>query len=458
VALPLLTAVTGVWEAPLVSALERAPGVEVVRRCADLAELVAAARAGHGRAALLSADLRGVDRTVLARLAATGVAVVGVTGPPGDPGSGEQSRRLQALGVRHAVPADADGAAVAASVAAAVEDLASREAGAAGTGDPAAALAGRPGGAWGGAGEDDEAPGEAGTGRLVAVWGAAGAPGRTTVATTLATELAALVDRRGEGDALLADADTWSASTAQVLGLLDESAGIAAACRAAATGALTSQRLAALAPPVLPGLRVLTGLPRSSRWPELSAVALDDVWAACRALAPWTVVDCAASLEADEELSFDTAAPRRNAAALSAVEAADTVLAVGSADPVGLQRLVRALGELSGAVPSATPLVVVNRVRASAVGPAPGERVREALARYAGVEDVVLVPDDRPATDAALLAGRTLTETAPGSPARLALADLAARLAEPARADGVADGHGRGGPGGRARRWPWRVG
>jgi Flp pilus assembly CpaE family ATPase len=55
--------------------------------------------------------------------------------------------------------------------------------------------------------------------------------------------------------------------------------------------------------------------------------------------------------------------------------------------------------------------------------------VRDALARYAGVEDLVLVPDDRPALDAALLAGRTLTESAAGSPARIALAGLAASLA-----------------------------
>jgi hypothetical protein len=39
------------------------------------------------------------------------------------------------------------------------------------------------------------------------------------------------------------------------------------------------------------------------------------------------------------------------------------------------------------------------------------------------------VPDDRSACDAALLAGRTLTEAASGSPARLALAGLAAELA-----------------------------
>jgi Flp pilus assembly CpaE family ATPase len=44
------------------------------------------------------------------------------------------------------------------------------------------------------------------------------------------------------------------------------------------------------------------------------------------------------------------------------------------------------------------------------------------------VDDVVLVPDDVPALDAALLSGRTLAEASPGSPARLAYQQLAQRL------------------------------
>jgi Flp pilus assembly CpaE family ATPase len=60
--------------------------------------------------------------------------------------------------------------------------------------------------------------------------------------------------------------------------------------------------------------------------------------------------------------------------------------------------------------------------------------VREALERYAGVADPVLVPDDPAALDAALLAGRTLAEVAPASAARKAYAALAQRLIAPAAA------------------------
>ena len=58
--------------------------------------------------------------------------------------------------------------------------------------------------------------------------------------------------------------------------------------------------------------------------------------------------------------------------------------------------------------------------------------------RYAGVGDAWLVPDDRAACDEAMLAGRMLVETVPNSPARRALADLAADLEETLLLEGLA--------------------
>jgi Mrp family chromosome partitioning ATPase len=441
VKLPVLTAITGAWEAPLVSGLESAPtGVAVVRRCVDLADLLASAATGQAQAVILSADLRRLDRDALAHLAAAGLAVVGLHGP----GEEQQGHRLRALGVGHVLPADAPAEEIAQAVETAVRDLRDgvQEATRAGhvglpasapdpaaLADPAAALAPIP---YAAVDEDDgtHAGAQDPVGQVVAVWGPAGAPGRTTVAVTLAAELAAL----GEAT-LLVDADTYAASIAQTLGVLDEAPGLAAACRAASTGSLEPELLARLAPQVSEGLRVLTGIGRASRWPEVGATALEAMWPVARQVARWVVVDCGFCLERDEELSFDTAAPRRNAATLAALEEADTVLAVGAGDPVGLQRLVRGLSELREVVPSAAPRVVVTRVRSSAVGSGPQRRICEALGRYAGVEDPVLVPDDRAACDSALLAGRSLTEHAPSSPARRGLADLASRLISAAVGD-----------------------
>jgi Flp pilus assembly CpaE family ATPase len=413
---PVLTAVTGAtWEADLVAGLERTPaGITVVRRCVDLPDLLAAAATGTARAVLLSAELRRLDRDALSRLAAARVAVVGLH-TPGDPVA---ETRLRQLGVRHVLPADATSAQIAAAVTAALAERADeRSEQGAGWSRP---LEGLPADAVADAADADVPPG---TGRLVAVWGPTGAPGRTTVAVAVAAELAA-----SGVPTLLADADVYGGVVAQVLGFLDEAPGLAAAARLANTGRLDLASLAAAAPVAAPGLRVLTGISRADRWPELRPAALEQVWQLARGLAAVTVVDLGFCLEADEELSFDTSAPRRNGATLATLAAADTVLAVGAADPVGVQRLVRGLSDLAEAVPGARPSVVLNRVRRGPVGSDPEAQLAQALERYAGVRDVAFVPDDRDALDAALLAARTLGEVSPGSPARLALAELAAGL------------------------------
>jgi Flp pilus assembly CpaE family ATPase len=54
--------------------------------------------------------------------------------------------------------------------------------------------------------------------------------------------------------------------------------------------------------------------------------------------------------------------------------------------------------------------------------------VSQALHRHAGVDHVVVVPEDRDGYDAALRAGRTLAEAAPSSPARHILRGLTLEL------------------------------
>ena len=172
---------------------------------------------------------------------------------------------------------------------------------------------------------------------------------------------------------------------------------------------------------------MLTGLPSADRWPELRAAAVEDVLRLARGVVDHVVVDVGFALEDDEELSYDTAAPRRNATTLTALEAADHLVVVGAADPVGLQRLVRGVQDLA-VVPSPTPTVVVNKVRACVAGPRPersiARRARE-VRRDGVVRFLPWAPDD---CDAALLAGRALTEVAPQGALTLAVADLAAQL------------------------------
>jgi Flp pilus assembly CpaE family ATPase len=142
-----------------------------------------------------------------------------------------------------------------------------------------------------------------------------------------------------------------------------------------------------------------------------------------------TVVDCGFGIEQDEELSYDTTAPRRNGATLTTLADADTVIAVATADPVGLQRFVRALTDLRETVPGIDPVVVVNRVRRGVAGSNPEHDISAALRRYAGVDDPVFVPLDVRGFDAAIASGRPLAEAAPTSAARAPMRALAAQLA-----------------------------
>ena len=411
-AVPVLTAVTDPrWEADIVASLARDDGVRVVRRCVDLADLLAAAAAGLARAVLLSADLRRLDRDALTRLAVAGVAVVGLVVP----GDEQAERRLRQLGVQHVLPADAAAEDVSAALVAAVgaADVVGHD-----YADPRAVLPAPVDG------PPELVPAAGGSGRVIAVWGPTGAPGRTSVALGVAAELAALGH-----STLLVDADVYGGVVAQLLGLLDEAPGVAAACRLANNGTLDVAALAELAVTVRPGLRVLTGIARAERWPELRPSALEAVLGLARSLGSYVVVDCGFGLERDEELSYDTVAPRRNGATLAALDAADTVVAVASGDPVGLQRYVRAWGELADLLPGRTPVTVVNRVRAAAVGGGePEAEIAAALSRYAGITDVRFIPLDLDGYDVAVATGRTLVEVAPASPARLALQAIAAGL------------------------------
>ena len=462
----VITGLGPAWESVVATTLESAGDLRVTRRCADVAELLSVAEAGLGQCAVVSADLHGLDLGLVHRLSQRGVLVLGLY-PTGDDGA---ERRLRQLRIPVVLPVEA----TAEAFSSAVRDHAERRP----NGRPSATdlpvvAAGDPSGqllvpdpepddlaatdrapnngsmrvpgpdplspfsavsdvddepAWQPRGmEPDAAPSSVSDppprSTIDAVWGPTGGPGRTTLAVNLAAEIASR-----PGEVLLVDADTYGGSVAQVLGLLDEAPGIAAACRAADHGTLDLPALARLAPLVMPGLRVLTGLPKAERWPELRAAALERVLELGRGLAQVIVVDCGFCIENDEELSYDTAAPRRNEATLTTLAEADTVLAVGSADPVGLQRFVRALQEL-GSVPSPPPVPVINRVRSSAVGSRPEERIAESLLRFAGLDGLHFVPDDAATMDAALLAGRSVAELARDSALGAAFAELATAVA-----------------------------
>lgn len=381
--------------------LERLRGsVTVVRNCTELIEVIALAETGLADAALLAGESEGIDATVIDALRLQAVPAVVLTD------DAAEGARLAAIGAHIESPGASEQA---------LSDLlellsGSIEGRPAGTGQQAAEMARPP--------VPEREPG-----RILAIWGPPGSPGRTLVAVNAAAEAAVA----GQ-DVVLLDADTYGASVAVHLGLLDESAGIAQLCRLSDQGVLDPRGFERACSTVAVGgakLRVLTGLPRPNRWPEVRAATMGRVLDFVRRRADLVVVDVAPFLELDEDLSFDTSAPQRNAATLAVLGAADSILAVGAADSIGVPRLVKGLEELLEQFPGAAPRVVFNKVRSTAVGPAPERQLRETWERFGPRLPVAaFLPWDNEAADRALLEGSALVESAPGSELRRGVAGL----------------------------------
>jgi Mrp family chromosome partitioning ATPase len=447
----VLTAAGGAaWEARWLTELaEGAHGVRIVRRCMDVVDLLAVAESGQGQAVLVSGDLRRLDADAVQRLAASGVAVVAVVDLDASEGVNDgglpQADRLRAIGIAHVVSAAAHGDIVASVIETAVGDAVN------GT-DPdtgaAAANGGRPPSRafalstsaveLTGASPPTSEPHDGAArvnGAVIAIWGPSGGPGRTTVAVALADEIA----RQGI-PTLLIDADVYGGAVATMLGLLDESSGVAAAARQASNGRLDTGSLTELCWQVEPTLQVLTGLPRADRWPELRPSAIGQLLSTARTMVQFTIVDLGFCLETDEELSFDTVAPRRNGATLAVLDEADVVLAVGAADPLGVARLVRGLDDLRIAQIDAPVWIVLNKVRSSATQGDPRLELAEAITRFAGQPPAAFLPWDQRAADAAVLAGQSLARAAPTSPLRVAIAELGSALTGQPRDGAVSRG------------------
>ncbi|RBO73187.1 hypothetical protein DSP71_06665 [Microbacterium sp. H6] len=268
--------------------------------------------------------------------------------------------------------------------------------------------------------------------RIVAVWGPHGAPGRSTLSIQLAVELS----RTGRRTALV-DADTVAPSLAMLLGLGDDAPGIAAACRRAERGALDPAELTRLATTVTTSageIEVLPGINRPSRWPELSSARLVAALGTCRGWIDETVVDVAGAFDADDEVTYDLAGPRRHAATTAALQEADLIVAIASADPLGISRFIRDHAELRRLTSPTPVIVVVNQVRPGPLGIDARGQVRRTLERFAGITDIFFLPFDLRAADAALLHARPMTDVAPRSPFAAAVRRLAASLSPPATA------------------------
>ncbi len=260
----LILASGATWESRALALLDRDPGVVVLRRCVDVPDLLAAASAGQADVAVVALEAPGLDQAAVDHLRRFQVRPVAVV--PADLADGPALRAARA-GLTATVADDEldllPAAVQAADPAADVDTVVP---------DPLAS----------------ERPPSAG-GRVVAVWGPAGAPGRTTVAVSVAAELAA----RGRRTTLV-DADPYGGAVAQQLGVLDEVSGLLAAARLASSGALEA-RFGTVQRAVGDHLTVVTGLPRADRWVEVRPGPSSTCSRSRRPTATWSWTPASAS-------------------------------------------------------------------------------------------------------------------------------------------------------------------
>lgn len=378
------------WEAPLVRGLQRRElGIELIRRCVDHGELLGVAMRDRPAVAVIAAELPWLDRDLVGSLQDHGVAVVAV-------GNGT-ARALDHIGVAHRLGPEAS----ADELATLVHRIRGPEHEMSGTEIDVARTV-------------DVSPA-----RLVAVWGAPGSPGRTTVAAHLAVEAA----RRGL-DVVLVDGDAWAASVAQLLGLA-EAPSVTQAARLAGDG--WPQPLSSCLQRGPAGCSVLVGLARSELWPEVRQRAWAAVLDAAREVADLVVVDVASPIEEDEELVVDRSPYRRNLMTLTALDLADEVMLVTAGDPIGLRRGIVAHRTLLDTHPATAgkASVVVNRVVRSA------RRAQDCstqISEWTGRPPIAFLPVE-PAFERVVWEGRALHDIAPRSPWLRELHGLSGALA-----------------------------
>lgn len=288
--------------------------------------------------------------------------------------------------------------------------------------DPALAALGLASQGDGGEGTEGWRPGRRPRGLLWAIGGPPGGCGASEVAVELARAL-----RLTRGSSVLLDLDERAPCLAQRLGL-PPIPNVRSALDALFHGA--GHLGAAFQPVLAGGFELLAGLANPSDWSQLRAHEVTEVASELRAVRDHIVVNVSPYLE---DLAR-AGSPDRFGVTRAILAAADVVVGVGLATPVGVARMVAWLADVSQLAPGRPVHLVVNRAPTSSFV---RSEVRAEILRNFAPASLQFAPVDASVEKAAWRG-----ELVPTGPFTRAVGDLAALAPTPAPAPG---GTGRGG-------------
>lgn len=380
-------------EAEVAAVLASHAGADLLMRCMDRVELLAAMRGGGIDAIVSVGAPEWFDASSAEEAARGNLPVVGVVG------DASEADRLGRLGAS-LLPSDATAEEIVARCLSSEPEL------------PTTRPSSQP-----------AAP----DGRLIAVWGPKGAPGRSSLAMELAYEIAAAEDAT-----LLIDGDPFGGDLLQMLGIVEEVPSVVWAASMAAKDELDAARLeldlrrsSARGPVVLPGL------PRAELWPDISEFGWRQLLTVARSSFSSTICDSGFSLEGVDASHVANGAERNRMTRVALAEA-DRVVAVCRSDPVGIKNFLWAFEDLVRVIDPEKVRIVANRVARG------DERVvGELIRKHLGKRPVAYVPDDPTAFATAVRVGKTLREISPGGAVPTAMRALCASLGAPVMRRGL---------------------
>ena len=266
---------------------------------------------------------------------------------------------------------------------------------------------------------------------VISCWGPAGSPGKSTLASNLACEMALLGQR-----VLLLDLDTLSPALSISLGLVDTPAGLSACLRLAEQSRLTVEEYERLTVSIQIGrneLRFMPGLNSPTRWAEVTFERLAKLFESIQAEVDHIVIDLPQATQFRTTLNHPSVMNQaidlgRDALLVSLLRQSSKLVMVSGCDPVAAHRFLVAQEYLDEVASSLNPYTVINRFRTSALGSKARAELEETYLSLARVRIDAFIPDEPENLDRALLNGLPLALLKRSSPARQAISDLARPL------------------------------